>query len=57
MLLMFKLTDGQDTNWTPEKAIQHGKDMLRILGFDKDTIAKWEIEQRGQNPEAVQNEA
>ena len=48
MLLMFKLAGGEEKGWTIEKVIQHGKEMLQLLGFDKDAIAKWEREQRGE---------
>ena len=48
LMLMFALCNGQHSEWTPEKAIQHGKDMLQILGFDQHAIDKWEREQRGE---------
>ena len=57
MLLMFKLAGGEEKGWTIEKVIQHGKEMLQILGFGNDAIGKWEREQRGEPPEANQTNA
>ena len=57
MLLMFKIAGGEEKGWTPEMAIQHGKEMLQILGFGNDAIGEWEREQRGEPPEANQTNA
>ena len=41
MLIMRKMA-GENKEWTPEKAIEHGKKMLLILGFNDDAINSWE---------------
>jgi hypothetical protein len=42
LLLMFAACSGMDSEWTLEKAIEHGKNMLRILGYNDDSINGWE---------------
>ena len=41
LMLMFASCKGEDSNWTPKKAIEHGSNMLKILGFGDDLIDKW----------------
>ena len=41
LLLMFEACGGEDSKWTPEIAIEHGENMLRILGFNSDAINWW----------------
>lgn len=42
LMLMFANCKGEDHNWTPEKAIKHGRDMLKVLGFNDNSIMNWE---------------
>lgn len=46
LMLMFACCDGTHSEWTPERAIKHGKDMFYVLGFDRQLIDSWEDEQR-----------
>lgn len=41
LLLMFAACGGEDSKWTPGKAIEHGENMLRVLGYKCDAINVW----------------
>ena len=41
MLIMRKLA-GEKKEWTPKQALEHGVVMLKILGFDDESIKNWE---------------
>ena len=49
MLIMRKLA-GEKKEWTPEQAIQHGVMMLKILGFDDDSITNWKAKLDSNKP-------
>lgn len=49
LLLMFAACSGMDSEWTLEKAIEHGKNMLRILGYNDDSINGWEQKLQSSN--------
>ncbi|WP_407449849.1 DUF262 domain-containing protein [Fibrobacter sp.] len=49
LLLMFAACSGMDSEWTLEKAIEHGKNMLRILGYNDDSINGWKQKLQSSN--------
>ena len=41
LMLMFVCCNRENDSWTPERAIEHGGEMLKILGFNETSIENW----------------
>lgn len=53
LMLMFACCKGKDSNWTPQRAVEHGVRMLKILGVDEKAIQEWKNEQYGNNTDKL----